>query len=106
MDVSSGFNLTSKAQSSETLRSGNEKVKTIDDLQCFLIKHIYAVWYFISLLKVLQNKLTCKTTPWLPIVYSEVRCLINEIVVAEETNLAMDGSRQSHFKMYLDVMQQ
>lgn len=83
-----------------------EKVKTIDDLHCFLEKHIYAVWDFMSLLKALQNKLTCTTTPWLPIGNPEVRYLINEIVVAEETDLALDGSRQSHFEMYLDAMQQ
>ena len=59
-----------------------------------------------SLLKALQNKLTCTTTPWLPIGNPEVRYLINEIVVAEETDLALDGSRQSHFEMYLDAMQQ
>jgi hypothetical protein len=35
-----------------------------------------------------------------------MRYLINEIVVAEETDLALDGTRQSHFEMYLDAMQQ
>jgi hypothetical protein len=83
-----------------------EKVKTIDDLHCFLENHIYAVWDFMSLLKALQNKLTCTSTPWLPIGNPEIRYLINEIVVAEETDLALDGSRQSHFEMYLDAMQQ
>jgi hypothetical protein len=83
-----------------------EKVKTIDDLHCFLENHIYAVWDFMSLLKALQNKLTCTTTPWLPVGNPEVRYLINEIVVAEETDLTIDGSRQSHFEMYLDAMQQ
>jgi len=83
-----------------------QKVKTIDDLNCFLENHIYAVWDFMSLLKALQNKLTCTTTPWFPIGNPEVRYLINEIVVAEETDLALDGSRQSHFEMYLDAMQQ
>jgi hypothetical protein len=83
-----------------------EKVKTIDDLHSFLENHIYAVWDFMSLLKALQNKLTCTTTPWLPIGNSEIRYLINEIVVAEETDVAFDGTRQSHFEMYLDAMQQ
>jgi hypothetical protein len=83
-----------------------EKVKTIEDLHCFLENHIYAVWDFMSLLKALQNKLTCTTTPWLPIGNPEIRYLINEIVVAEETDLAFDGSRQSHFEMYLDAMQE
>ncbi|MES2747539.1 MAG: DUF3050 domain-containing protein [Bacteroidota bacterium] len=83
-----------------------EKVKTIDDLNCFLETHIYAVWDFMSLLKALQNKLTCTTTPWLPIGNPEIRYLINEIVVAEETDLSLDGKRLSHFEMYLDAMQQ
>ena len=41
-----------------------EKVKTIEDLHCFLESHVYAVWDFMSLLKALQSKLTCTTTPW------------------------------------------
>ena len=80
------------------------KVKTIDDLHCFLENHIYAVWDFMSLLKALQNKLTCTTTPWLPIGNPEIRYLINEIVVAEETDMSFDGKRQSHFEMYIDAM--
>lgn len=83
-----------------------EKVKTIDDLNCFLENHIYAVWDFMSLLKGLQNKLTCTTIPWLPIGNPEIRYLINEIVVAEETDLSLDGKRVSHFEMYLDAMLQ
>lgn len=83
-----------------------EKVKTIDDLHHFLENHIYAVWDFMSLLKALQNKLTCTTTPWLPIGNPEIRYLINEIVVAEETDLTLDGKRSSHFEMYIDAMTQ
>jgi hypothetical protein len=81
-----------------------DKVKSIEDLHCFLENHIYAVWDFMSLLKALQSKLTCTTTPWLPVGNPATRYLINEIVVAEETDLAFDGSRQSHFEMYLDAM--
>jgi hypothetical protein len=77
------------------------KVKTIEDLHCFLENHIYAVWDFMSLLKALQNKLTCTTTPWLPIGNPEIRYLINEIVVAEETDLTLDGTRQSHFVLQM-----
>jgi hypothetical protein len=83
-----------------------EKVKTMDDLHCFLENHVYAVWDFMSLLKALQSKLTCTTTPWLPIGNPATRYLINEIVVAEETDLTLDGTRQSHFEMYLDAMKQ
>lgn len=81
-------------------------VKTIEDLHHFLENHVFAVWDFMSLLKALQNKLTCTTTPWMPIGNPEIRYLINEIVVAEETDLTLDGKRQSHFEMYVDAMKQ
>lgn len=80
------------------------KVKTINDLRHFLEGHVYAVWDFMSLLKALQNKLTCTTTPWLPVGNPEIRYLINEIVLAEETDLTLDGKRQSHYEMYVDAM--
>ncbi|MGQ3089082.1 DUF3050 domain-containing protein, partial [Flavobacterium sp.] len=80
------------------------KVRTIDDLRHFLEGHVYAVWDFMSLLKALQSKLTCTTTPWLPVGNPEIRYLINEIVLAEETDLNVEGHRQSHYEMYLDAM--
>lgn len=82
-----------------------EKVKTIDDLQIFLENHVYAVWDFMSLLKGLQSKLTCTTTPWFATSNRETRYLINEIVLAEESDLTLEGKRSSHFEMYLEAMQ-
>lgn len=80
------------------------KVKTIDDLRHFLEGHVYAVWDFMSLLKALQSNLTCTTTPWMPVGNPEIRYLINEIVVAEETDSNAEGKRQSHYEMYIDAM--
>ena len=81
-----------------------EKVKTLDDLHQFLESHVYAVWDFMSLLKALQSKLTCTTTPWFASQNPETRYLINEIVLAEESDLTLDGKRLSHFEMYVDAM--
>jgi hypothetical protein len=81
-----------------------EKVKTIEDLRHFLEGHVYAVWDFMSLLKALQSKLTCTHVPWLPVGNPEIRYLINEIVLAEETDINIDGQRQSHYEMYIDAM--
>ncbi|MFP9100074.1 DUF3050 domain-containing protein [Flavobacterium sp. RHBU_24] len=80
------------------------RIKTIDDLRFFLEGHVYAVWDFMSLLKALQIKLTCTQVPWLPVGNPEIRYLINEIVLAEETDINLDGNRQSHFEMYRDAM--
>jgi hypothetical protein len=82
-----------------------KKVQTIEDLQHFLESHVYAVWDFMSLLKALQSKLTCTTTPWFPTINTETRYLINEIVLAEESDLTLNGRRQSHYEMYLEAMQ-
>lgn len=82
------------------------QVKNIDDLQHFLENHVFAVWDFMSLLKALQNKLTSTSIPWMPVGNPAIRYLINEIVLAEETDLSFDGTRQSHFEMYVDAMQQ
>ncbi len=80
------------------------KVKSIEDLRCFLENHVYAVWDFMSLLKALQTKLTCTTTPWFPTVNPETRYLINEIVLAEESDTTSDGRHQSHYEMYIEAM--
>jgi hypothetical protein len=82
-----------------------KKVNTIEDLHRFLENHVFAVWDFMSLLKALQAKLTCTTTPWFATSNPETRYLINEIVLAEESDLSMDGRRLSHFEMYLEAMQ-
>lgn len=81
-----------------------EKVRTIEDLHHFLETHVFAVWDFMSLIKALQQKLTCTGTPWLPVGNPEIRYLINEIVLAEESDINAQGRRQSHYEMYLDAM--
>ena len=81
-----------------------KNVTSIEDLHTFLEYHIFAVWDFMSLLKGLQIHLTSVSIPWKPIGNPEIRYLINEIVVAEETDVSFDGKRQSHFEMYIDAM--
>lgn len=83
-----------------------DQIKTIDDLNVFMKYHIYAVWDFMSLLKALQQNLTCTTLPWFPKGSAETRFLINEIVVGEESDLDLNGKRKSHFELYRDAMNQ
>ena len=80
------------------------EIKSIEDLQIFTSNHIFAVWDFMSLLKALQNNLTCTKVPWIPNKNSETAYLINEIVLAEETDISQDGKRKSHYELYLDAM--
>ncbi len=81
-------------------------LKDIDDLKVFMQYHIFAVWDFMSLLKALQNNLTCTSIPWFPKGLAETRHLINEIVVGEEADLDSYGERKSHFELYMEAMRQ
>jgi hypothetical protein len=81
-------------------------INDVDDLRVFMQYHVFAVWDFMSLLKALQNKLTCTSVPWFPTGSAETRHLINEIVVGEECDVDNKGVRKSHFELYLDAMQQ
>ena len=80
------------------------KIKTIDDLRNFVQTHIFAVWDFMSLLKSLQLQLTCTNTPWIPNKNSKTAYLINEIVLAEETDINQIGERKSHYELYLEAI--
>lgn len=75
-------------------------------LHIFMQYHVYAVWDFMSLLKALQNALTCTSIPWFPKGNGDTRFLINEIVVGEESDVDDKGIRKSHFEIYLEAMQQ
>lgn len=55
-------------------------IKNIDDIKLFMKYHVFAVWDFMSLLKSLQNNLTCTSIPWVPVGSAETRYLINEIL--------------------------
>lgn len=81
-------------------------INTLDDLNVFMKYHVFAVWDFMSLLKALQNNLTCTSVPWFPVGSADTRFLINEIVVGEESDVDHLGNRKSHFEIYLDAMKQ
>ena len=83
-----------------------QRLETLHDLRVFARHHVFAVWDFMSLLKSLQRKLTCVSTPWVPVGSANTRFLINEIVVGEESDIDQHGQRCSHFELYLKAMEE
>lgn len=79
-------------------------LQNIDQIKVFTSHHVFAVWDFMSLLKSLQQKLTCVKTPWVPVGDANSRYLINEIVLGEETDVDANGIRMSHFELYIKAM--
>jgi hypothetical protein len=81
------------------------RLNTMDAVTTFMEHHVFAVWDFMSLLKILQNRLTCVQVPWVPTGPTVSRRLINDIVLVEESD-DINGDFLSHYELYLASMQQ
>jgi hypothetical protein len=83
-----------------------QDMKSLEDFQLFMEQHVYAVWDFMTLLKALQVRLTGMSLPWRPSGEPLVARLINDIVLAEESDEDGQGGYCSHFELYLRAMKE
>ncbi len=70
--------------------------------------HVFAVWDFMSLVKYLQRRITSLDVPWIPRGDPRLRCLINRLVLAKESDPALGVGGNpicgSHFEYYCGAM--
>ncbi|MBW8305505.1 MAG: DUF3050 domain-containing protein [Thiobacillus sp.] len=83
-------------------------VTTLDDLRVFMQHHVYSVWDFMSLIKYLQHEVAPARWPWTPGGDATVQRFINELVLEEETDIALPGQEgfTSHYMLYLAAMRE
>lgn len=81
-----------------------QQIDRLEALQLFMSHHIFAVWDFMSLLKALQRSYCCIEVPWLPAADATGCRMVNEIVLAEESDEDGRGGYASHFELYHRAM--
>ncbi|MBF0147441.1 MAG: DUF3050 domain-containing protein [Magnetococcales bacterium] len=84
-------------------------VSRVEDLRLFMEHHIFGVWDFMSLLKMLQEVIAPSHHPWTPRGDPTLRRFVNNIVLEEESDLGLpdhDGNPTyaSHFELYALAM--
>lgn len=80
------------------------QIDSVDHLKVFMGLHVFAVWDFMSLVKRLQADLCGTALPWRPPADAALARFVNEIVLAEESDVGPDGRPVSHLSAYRHAM--
>ena len=103
------LNILDETQSERNILKNHllyNSIKTEEHLHVFMEHHVFAVWDFMSVLKSLQKEFTCVEIPWRPKTNGNLSRLLNEIVLAEESDIDRFGQHLSHFEIYYHAMKE
>ena len=103
------LNILDETQSERNILKNHllyNSIKTKEHLHIFMEHHVFAVWDFMSVLKSLQKEFTCVEIPWRPRTNGNLSRLLNEIVLAEESDVDRFGQHLSHFEIYYHAMKE
>ena len=103
------LNILDETQSERNILKNHllyNSIKTEEHLHIFMEHHVFAVWDFMSVLKSLQKEFTCVEIPWRPKTNGNLSRLLNEIVLAEESDIDRFGQHLSHFEIYYHAMKE
>jgi Protein of unknown function (DUF3050) len=81
-----------------------ETVDSLASLRRFMAIHVYAVWDNMCLVKRLQGDFTSLGPLWRPPRHPVLARFVNELVLAEESDLDLSGAAASHVQLYLAAM--
>ncbi|MHC4839090.1 MAG: DUF3050 domain-containing protein, partial [Planctomycetota bacterium] len=82
----------------------HRRIRDEEGLRRFMASHVFAVWDFQSLLRALHRAVIPGGLPWTPSRNPDSRRLLNEIVLAEESDQVDGLGHVSHFEMYHEAM--
>jgi hypothetical protein len=83
-----------------------QEINSIEGCRVFMEHHVFAVWDFMSLAKKVQKIFAPIETPWHFSNNPKYVRFINEIILAEESDILKDGRIMSHCEMYLEAMEE
>jgi hypothetical protein len=83
-----------------------EAVTTPEAVRAFMEMHVAAVWDFMTLVKRLQQEMTCTSIGFVPPRDPELARFVNELVLGEESDEGPAGRPMSHLEIYLSAMEE
>jgi len=83
----------------EAMRATRDAVRA----RCFLGRYSFLVWDFMTLVGSMRERFTRTRLPWVPVGIPELRRLVHQISLVEESDLELSEGASSHFETFLEI---